>query len=457
MNLILAKILKEKDLDTWSKLKSQYFSPPYSNIYALINKHYEKYGELPSFEELEVSIRDKASLSSIKALKEIEVPEIDNDVLLDSLINEYAQEIALDNIEKLVDKIAFKDSIEIVEELNALAFHIEEQTEGSEQVVFMNDFTTLDEQEMHTRVPLGLSNDFDHHTMGLGLSEMIMFGGFRGSGKSIICSNLVCNQYEAGHSSLYFSIEMRAREIYERNMAMLAQVKPQKIRSGNLTDEEKWRIMQVRAGMVQDKALDLLEQYRDSKDLNKFEQELRRRPLNPKNQMITIDNPRLTLANIDATISKFKNKLGDDLSLIVVDYINQISETDMYDWKTQIHIAKRLKEMARKYDVIMAAPYQTDDKGQVRFSKGLLIPTDWAFTVEANKVIQGSDKDSLSFKCEKVRNGPPFNFESAIDWDILRIQPHTNYYNSDISVAKGMEILKKQPKKAEKSSDDLSV
>lgn len=453
MNLILAKILKEKDLDTWSKLKEQYFSPPYSNIYSLIAKFYEKYGEVPSFEDLEVTIRDKRSLSAIKALKEVELPDIDSDILVDALINEYAQDLALDNIERLVDNIAFKDSIEIVEELNALAFNIEERTESSEQIVFMNDYTTLDEHEMHARVPLGLSNDFDQFSLGAALSEFYMFGGFRGMGKSLICSNIACNQFEAGKSSLYFSIEMRGREIYERNLAILAQVSPIKIRSGNLTEEEKWRIATIRASMTQDKAEDLLRAYKEHKDFTKFEEDLRRRPINPTNQLITVDNPRLTLANIDAMVSKFKNKLKDNLGVVIVDYINQISEQDAYKWDVQIHIAKRLKEIARKHEVVMIAPYQTDEDGKAKFSRGILIPPDWAFTLKANKSQSGDDKDSIVFNCEKSRNSAPFSFESRIDWTTLKIYPQVNYYGhkSDETTASASSI----GKPLKKSQDDL--
>lgn len=450
MNLILAKILKEKDLDIWSRLKTQYFSPPYSNIYSLISKFYDKYGELPSFEDLEVSVRDKKSLSSIRALKEVEVPDIDSDILVDALINEYAQEIALDNIEKLVDSIAFKDSIEIVEDLSALAYHIEDQTESSEQIVFMNDYITTDEKELLARVPLGLSNDFDQFSMGMALSEFVMIGGFRGTGKSVICSNIACNQYTSGNSSLYFSIEMRGREIFERNLAILSEIPAKKLRSGNLTDEEKWRVAQVRAGMVKDNAPDLLEEFKEHKDLTKFENELKKRPINPTNQLITIDNPRLTLSNIDATMANFKNRLGDNLTVVVVDYINQISEKDAYDWKVQIEIAKKMKELARKYEVVMVAPYQTDEEGKAKFSRGLLIPPDWAFKLEAHKAGATSDRDSILFSCEKSRNDAPFHFESPIDWNILKIRPNTNLYAMD-----KLESSIGEPKKLKPSSDDL--
>jgi hypothetical protein len=204
--------------------------------------------------------------------------------------------------------------------------------------------------------------------------------------------------------------------------------------------------------MVRDKAEDLLEKFKEHKDLNKFEEELRRRPINPKNQLITIDNPRLTLANIDATIANFKNKLGDNLTTVIVDYINQISEKDAYDWKVQIEIAKKLKELARKYEVILVSPYQTDEEGKAKFSRGLLIPPDWAFKLEAHKAGNTGDKDSILFTCEKSRNDAPFHFESPIDWSILKIRPNTNLYSME-----KVEKTLTNPKKRVTSADDLLI
>ena len=427
MNWILAKILLENDLETWSKLKAQFFSSPYNKLYSVISKFYDKHGKLPSFDDLEISVRDKRTLSSIRALKQVEIPDVDNDIVYEALINEYAQNRALDKLDNFVEQIVFKDSIEIVDDLNRIALQIEEETDSDEQVLLMNDYMTIDHTELHARVPLGLSNDFDTFSMGAALSEMFMFGGFRGSGKSIVCSNIVCNQYELGKSSLYFSIEMRGREIYERNLGILSEVPPKRIRSGNLSLEEKRKIANVRAKMTKDGAEDILQKFNETDDFQKFEEEVVKRPL-ANNRLITIDNPSPSLLQIDSTIGKYKNIFKEDLTVVVVDYINQIAEKDGYRWDVQIEIAKRLKEMARKHEVIMITPFQTDEEGKVRFSKGILIPPDWAWNMESKKVSKGGDRDSISFNCQKSRNDESFDFESEIDWTTLKISPKFNYF-----------------------------
>lgn len=453
MNLLLTKILTEKDLDIWSKLKAQYFTTPYDRIYTLIQKFYEKFGHLPSFEELEVSVRDKKALTTISALKELEVPDIDISVLYESLVDEFAQNRALVGIEKIVDSITVKDSSEIIEGLSELAFQLEEETDSSESIVLMNDYSTIDEAELMSRVPLGISNDFDQFALGGAMSELVMFGGFRGSGKSLICSNIVCNQHEIGNSSIYFSIEMRGREIYQRNLSILSGVPYKNIRAGKLSETEKFRISQIRARMTVDGGQDLLDKYLDNGDFTEFEIAIRQRPLSPKAQLVTVDNPSLSLSSIDATIANFKGRMKENLTVVVVDYINQIAEQDAYKWDKQIEIAKKLKEIARKHEILLVTPYQTDEEGRAKFSRGVLIPPDWAFITTPSKVSEGASRDSISFECTKTRNTAPIHFESGIDWDTLKINPAINYYGQE-EMPTNLSVIPKA-KTFEKSSDDL--
>jgi replicative DNA helicase len=422
MNLILHRIIASQDLGAWSKIKKEFFAPPYDRIYSLILSFYNKFNKLPTFSELQTVIRNENDLNIIKALELLEVPEdIETDIILQAFINEYAQGEILSKLSRYVDDIAFKDANELIEELNTIALEVEEKTEVSEQVVMMNDFTTIDKDEITSRVPLGLSNAFDEHTLGLAPSEMITFGGYRGSGKSLVCSNVACNQFEQGHPSLYFTIEMRGREIFQRNLSILSGVENRKIKSGNLDYDDQWKIAKVRASMTIDGAGDLLEEFEDTRNFTQFERKLIERPLNTENQIVTIDNPRLTLANIDATISTFKSKFQDSLKVVIVDYINKISENDPFEWKTQVHIATKLKDLAAKYDVVMVSPYQVDKKGEARFAKGILDPVDWAFTLSPHKSNEVGGVDAIEFNNVKARGGAEKDFVAGIDWNTLKI------------------------------------
>lgn len=450
MNLILHRILDTQDLNTWAKLRRAYFKPPYTSVYDLISRFYEKNNKLPSFSDLDVIIRNEKDRNLIKALSFISVPEdLDTDIIFQAMLNEYAQDEVLQKLDSYLDNLSFKDVAEIINDLNQISIDIEEQTESSEQIVLMNEFATIDDIEVFSRIPLGLNNDFDAESLGVAMSEMIMFGGYRGSGKSLICSNIACNQFHQGNSSIYFSIEMRGREIFNRNLSILSGVYNHTIKSGKLDEYDKQKIAKVRAEMVKS-GDEIYNDYLKDKDFSKFEQRIIQQPLTNDKQMITVDNPRLTLANIDATIGSFKSKLDDNLKVVIVDYINQISENDAYRWDVQTSISKKLKEFARKYEVVMVTPYQTDKEGETRFAKGILDSPDWAFTTKPHKKDETQKEDAIEFKCVKSRGERAIDFTSGIDWDTLKIEA-----SSSPVIAEAIKGSKNKPVETRIPSDDI--
>ena len=447
MNLILHKILANQDLEIWSRLKKEFFEAPYTEIYLLINKFYQKFDKLPTFDELELVTRDERHANYVSALKELNVPEdLDIEIILQALVNEYAQREVLQQLSGYLDGLVFKDVGEIVEDLSAISIDIEEKTEVAEQIVEMNDFITIDSDVIFSRVPLGLNNDFDSQSLGMAPSEMIMIGGYRGSGKSIVCANVACNQYLQGNSTLYFSIEMRGRELYNRYLSILTDVRENHIKSGNLNKAEKEAIARVRAEMTEDGSHDLLEEFYKNGDLLSFEQKLIERPLKKDNRIITIDNSILTIPNIDAVIHTYKTKLEDKLKVVIVDYINQITSNDPYNWQVQIDLSKKLKALAGKYEVVMLTPFQTSEEGKVRFAKGLLDSPDWAFNLSA---VHDGEMGALEFECKKSRGNEAIDFASEIHWPTLKISPHKN-----IEFMKNKVTTKKKSNVTPDSQDD---
>jgi replicative DNA helicase len=273
------------------------------------------------------------------------------------------------------------------------------------------------------RVYLGLNNSFDSVLGGVARQELILVGGKRGSGKSIACSNLFINQYESGNSSIYFSIEMTAKETMDRNLSILANVNLQNLKQHKLTDDELLRVVKARAEMFLD-SQDLVSEFLRHRDRYKFEEMLVRScALKPDNQMIIVDDRDLTLSSIDLHIGKAKAKFGDKLKLVVVDYLNQIvlEGNDQYDWKPQIEVSKKLKNLARKYEIVMVSPYQIDKDGEARFAKGILDAADIALTMEAHD----KETNAVSFETTKIRGGKEMAFTCPIDWDTLRISPQS--------------------------------
>jgi hypothetical protein len=209
----------------------------------------------------------------------------------------------------------------------------------------------------------------------------------------------------------------------ERNLAILANVNLQRLKQHKLTDDEVLRVVKARAGMFQS-AETTIEEFKRHRDRFKFEENLvRNHQLKSDNQMIIVDDRDLTLSSIDLHVGKAKAKFGDKLKVVVVDYINQIvlEGSDQFDWKPQIEVSKKLKNLARKYEVVLVSPYQIDATGEARFAKGILDAADIALVMEAHD----KDQQAISFETTKIRGGKEMNFTCPIDWDTLRISPQT--------------------------------
>ncbi len=447
--VVLNKLLGEQNIEIWAKLKLVFLDPAYSSLYSAINKHYEKYGAVPSFDDLELTLREGPTAKTLATLRLTEVPDVTAEVALDALIDQYTQNETVYLLEKFVDKLPLYDSNEIKDGLAGIALTIEEKTHTSEKVFTMADimmFRHPDDLEKE-RVYLGLNNTFDAVLGGVARQELILIGGKRGSGKSITSSNIFVNQYESGNTSLYFSIEMTAYETMERNLAILAGVNLQHLKQNKLTDDEVLQVVKSRAKMFKDADETVLDFMRH-RDRYKFEETLVRNfQLNSSNQMIIIDDRDLTLSSIDLHIGKAKAKFGDKLKLVVVDYINQIimEGADQYDWKPQVEVSKRLKNLARKYEIVMVSPYQIDATGEARFAKGILDAADIALVMEAHD----KEQQAISFETTKIRGGKEMQFTCPIDWDTLRISPQS------IDKPQQAATVKRAGKKDKKSDEPL--
>lgn len=445
--IVISKLLLEQDLDAYGRIKLVFIDPAYSSLYAVINKYYEKYSVVPNFDDLEVTLREGHISNTLAAIKSIEPTDVPINVAIDALIDQYTQNETIKLLDKFIDKLPLYDSNEIKESLAAIAIDIEDKTYTSEKVYTMQDISIFQHPDEFAkeRVYLGLNNAFDAAICGMAKQEVMFIGGMRGSGKSLICSNIFVNQYETGNTSLYFSIEMTAAETNMRNMSILANVNSQSLKQNKLTDTELLRVVKARAGMFSDSG-SVLEEFMQHNDRFKFEEDLvRNHSLKKDNQMIIVDDRSLTLTSIDMHIGKAKARFGDKLELVVIDYINQIvvEGVSQYDWIPQLEIAKKLKNLARKYEIVIVSPYQIDATGEARFSKGILDSADIALILEAHP----KENKAISFRTTKIRGASDQEFTSPIDWGTLRI--------SSNSIDKPEKAKKEHSKKSTESPVDL--
>ena len=450
--VVLKKILTEQSLDLWAKLRLSFLDSAYSSVYSAITKHYNKYNALPSFSDLETSLREGATSKLVAAIKLVDAEDISADVAIDALIDNYTQTETIKLLDKFVDKLPLYDTAEIKDNLANIVLTLDEKTITSEGVYSMNDILLFQEEDERTknRIYTGLNNSFDAALGGVARQELILIGGKRGSGKSITVNNLMVNQFEMGNSSLYFSIEMTGYETLERTMSILADVPLQSIKQNRLTEAELLKLVKARASMFTD-AGELVNQFMQDGDRYKFERALVKEcTLKPDNQMVIVDDRALTLSSVDLHIGKMKAKFGDKLGLVVVDYLNQIvieGGFSQFDWQPQIIVSKKLKELARKYEVVIVSPYQIDATGEARFAKGILDAADIALVMEAHD----KDTNAMTFETTKIRGGKEMKFTSSIDWDTLRISP------TPIETPQKKEPVKKAGKKEAAKTDEEAV
>lgn len=451
--IVLNKLLSGKDLELWSRIKLVFLDASFSSIYSAIAKFYEQYSTVPSFDELELTLREGVASRTLATLRLADNPEISAEVALAALIDSYTQNETIKHLDRFIDKLPQYDTDEIKENLASIILALDEKTLTTEGVYNMAEIMLFKNEAdlARDRVHMGFNNTFDAMLAGMARQELLLIGGGVGSGKSITCSNIQVNQYEAGNSCVYFSIEMVAFEVLERNIAILANVPHGNIKKGTLTDEEMLRVIKVRADMFLD-AGNLVEEFKQTRDRFKFEQSLvREKQLKPDNQMVIIDDRALSLTSLDLHIGKLKAKFGDKLTTVVVDYLNQIvveGNGNQFDWQPQVIISKKLKELARKYDVVMVSPYQTDKEGTARFGKGILDAADIGLQMKAH----AKEDNAMSFTTVKIRGSGDIACTSSINWDTLRINPISIDPPSKEEKAEGPKL-----KKAGKKSEDVKV
>lgn len=449
--VVLNKLILERNLDVWAKLKLAFLDNAYASVYSAISRHYDKYSTIPSFEELQLEVREGITQKTIGLIKLIDEPDISAEVALDALIDQYTQNQTISLLDKFVDKLTVYDSNEIKENLASIVIALDEKTLTSEGVYNMSEIMIFRdyEQLQRDRVMLGINNSFDSELNGVARQELILLGGERGAGKSIVSSNLVVNQYEAGNCCVIFTIEMIAQEVFERNLAIQAGVPYMSLKKNNLTQDDLLKVIKTRAEQFLD-ADELVLDYLSHRDRFKFEHDLvRNKVLKPDNQIIIVDDRSLTLTSIDLHIGKLKARFGDKLKLVVVDYLNQIVEegSSQYDWQPQIIKSKKLKDYARKHDVTIFSPYQIDASGEARFAKGILDAADIALLMKSHDKEAGA----IGFETTKIRGGPPLKFTSPINWETLRISSES----IDAPVADKKERVKKAKNVVDDSSSDI--
>ena len=431
MNLasaLIKQILILQDFETWSAVRQQYLPIEYHTLFTIIEKHCEKFQELPTFEDLKFEIRDLNTQEKLCAVESTEDVEADPFMLLQYLKNEYAQKEILNELENYIDNsVAFDDAEESVGHLHQIVLDVEERVELEKPQESMQRIELFETQEeLGKYLALGINHDFDliHQ---FSPRDLILIGGYRGSGKSLTCGNVAVNMFDAGRSSVTYSIEMDKRSCLQRMCAMATGICATRLKQRNLNNLEWVKVASWWASRFLNSA-EILENYKEHRDFDDFHRKLTSGcELLPTQRLDVVYDPALTISKIRADLDK-KVKGNMDIGVIIVDYINKIKLSAMpsrrgsFDWTEQIEISTALKHMAQDYEIPILSPYQIDASGEARFAKGILDAADAAYTLKPYK----GDTPCIVFECQKLRDGnDEIGFISTMDWSSLKMGPET--------------------------------
>ena len=408
-----------QDFETWSMTHKHYLPPEYHALYRIIDNHCESYHSMPTIEDLKYEIRDKVTLDKLYAIESIDV-DADSYMLLQYLKNEYTQQEILKELQGYVESsIAFEDAEEAIGHLHQIVLDVETKVDLQDPSESMQSITLHEKDEDIAKyIPLGLNTEYDYDIQ-FSPRDLVMVGGKRGSGKSIVSCNIANSVYESGKTAIYFTIEMDSRSILQRCCSIATEVPFSRIRTKNLSITEWEKVAAWWANRFLN-GQEKLKQYREERNFDKFHTELKTNDqIKPNEHIDVIYDPSLTLAKIRAELDK-KIKVGN-VGIVIVDYINQVKRSAMpsragqYDWAEQIEVSKTLKAMAQEYETTIFSPYQTDASGEARFAKGILDAADAAYTINA----WTQEDECVTLQCVKMRSAAEKSFTSTMDWETL--------------------------------------
>jgi replicative DNA helicase len=422
---LIKQVLELQDFQTWSVAHKHYFATEYHSLYKIIDKHCEEFHKMPTIEDLKFEIRDSATREKLYAVEAVEV-DADPQMLLEYLKNEYTQKEILDSLEDYVENsVAFENAQESVNHLHQIVLDVEDKVDLEDPQESMQRIDLFEpEEDLAKYMKLGLNEEYDYEIQ-FSPRDLVMVGGRRGAGKSVICANIANAVYASGKSAMYFTIEMDSRSILQRCCSIATEVPFARLRTQNLSVAEWEKVASWWAGRYVD-GQDRLKEYRQHRDFNKLHTSLKNTcELLPTQQLDVVYDPALTLSKIRAELDKKVRPLN--VGVIIVDYINQVKRSSLpsrggqYDWTEQIEVSKALKSMAQEYDCTVFSPYQTDASGEARFAKGILDAADAAYTLET----WDHEDECITFNCVKMRSASMKSFTSQVDWDSLKIGPET--------------------------------
>ena len=431
----IRRLLETQSTDLYNKLLLKFFSDSDLLIFRRIQRFYIDHMRVPSVQEMYEQLGPAGLQEYFKThilSEETNVPQIDSNFLSELLQDYHIREETISWLDKFLNQLEHLERSEIIDQFQNHILELHKFIPDGEELFDVGNLALEQDKDRFVMLSSGLSAEYDALNGGFGLQELVMFGGRRGSGKSIISLNALKHQYMKNDVSVaFFSIEMRYIEVYYRLMSMLSRVPFMRFLKSELTNEDKQKVAEAKLTAFYqptEEGEKLLKGLADNNyDLKKFDASIKALniPLKEKRFFI-IDNVNLSIPNIDHHLNVLSKK--HNIRASVVDYLNIVHTEDRMDWKSQISLADGLKMLSRKYEQVLMTPYQIDESGEARFAKGVLDSADRSFRFTPADLT--NNPNVLPFETTKIRNGKAIKFDVHMDWDCLSVIPESSVGHS---------------------------
>jgi replicative DNA helicase len=225
----------------------------------------------------------------------------------------------------------------------------------------------------------------DQHMRGSMRAEFGVIAAKTAGFKSTMLYNFAIESYFQGHDTMLFTIEMPGEQILRRLYSRITGIPVNYLDEANVRESEFQEIQ------------DAVERFRKTK----------------KNKFYIID------VSEGCTPEFLKSKIKEHMrrrkiGFVAIDYL-QIMDTlggeeDLYDWKAQAITSRKLKSIARLFDVVLwtAAQIKSSESDELAFSKAISQNADIILKVSQSEADEGLGQAELRvLKLRRKHKGSP--------------------------------------------------
>ena len=304
--LTLRRLLDTQSNDLYSKLLNQYFAGINSVLFDKIKSFYKANTRLPSTDEILALRKDTGLQEYIEnqiCAEDNENDQIQDEFLVAQLQDFYIRDETISFMDKFVDQLEDLEKVEIVDKFQNHLLHLNQAIPHDDELYDVAELEFFPGEDDFKIYPSGLSNEFDAINGGFATQELVLLGGRRGSGKSIISLNLALNRFLQGNTVAFFTIEMRYKEVYDRVLSIISGVPFLDIFRNQLNDKQKIQMAKAKFENFykpSEKINEMIKELEYTKDFKNFEKRVKvERPGLKDHRLFMNDDESLPLNRID--------------------------------------------------------------------------------------------------------------------------------------------------------------